>query len=84
MELPLALSDEILKILAQNYNKTYSLEDLTSIIMLTDNTCSEVECQAKVLDVLIQLDDDELIVLNPETDESSITKKGVIKQTIKI
>ncbi|MFG4003469.1 hypothetical protein [Flavobacterium aquidurense] len=84
MELPLALSDEILKILAQNYNKTYSLEDLTSIIMLTDNTCSEVECQAKVLDVLIQLDDDELIVLNPETDESSITKKGVIKQTMKI
>lgn len=80
----MALSDEILKILAQNYNKTYSLEDLTSIIMLTDNTCSEVECQAKVLDVLIQLDDDELIVLNPETDESSITKKGVIKQTIKI
>ncbi|KUJ59540.1 hypothetical protein AR687_22615 [Flavobacteriaceae bacterium CRH] len=79
MKVPFELSDEILKILTQNYNKTYTLEKLTSIIMLTNNMTCERACQAKVLDALIFLDNKGFIVLNLDTDESSLAKKAPIK-----
>lgn len=72
MQLHFELSNEILKILAQNSTKTYSLEELTSNIFSTSNKSQERENQARILDVHILLESKGLIFLNSLTDESQV------------
>lgn len=79
-DLSLELNKKVFCILIQNYNKSFTLEELTKIVnpyfdlMNTDNENLSVERenQAKVLDALIFLADNGLIFLNPHTDESSL------------
>lgn len=80
------LFKKIHKVLAQNYNKTYTLEELTNIITMPytnpyiykDNKMeNQRENQAKVLDILILLETEGLITLNSSTDESSVKLKGI-------
>lgn len=68
------VSDKILYCLTQNYNKSYALEELTRIIFpfSNSNLSVERENQTKVMDALIYLADNDLIILNSLTDESSI------------
>lgn len=79
-DISLKLNNKIFCTLAQNYNKSFTLEELTKTILPhfdmmninNENLCLEREKQAKVLDALIFLADNGLIFLNPLTDESSI------------
>lgn len=79
-DISLKLNKKILCTLVQNYDKSFTLEELTKIIsplfdlMNIDNgnLSVERENQATVLDALIFLADNGLIFLNPITDESSI------------
>lgn len=79
-DISLKLNKKILSTLIQNYDKSFTLEELTKIIsplfdlMNIDNGSLfvERENQATVLDALIFLADNDLIFLNPLTDESSI------------
>jgi hypothetical protein len=80
MALPLELSNKILKILTLDHTKSYTLEELTSIINinsceLSDSKALEREIQALVLDTLIFLESDGLIFLDPLTDKSQIKIK---------
>ncbi|MFH7018688.1 hypothetical protein [Flavobacterium sp. FlaQc-47] len=75
MQLPFELYNEILKILAQNSTKTFSLEELTSNIFSSYNKSQERENQARILDVLIFLESKGLIFLNSLTDESQVKIK---------
>ncbi|MEP6806658.1 MAG: hypothetical protein ABI892_19175 [Flavobacterium sp.] len=79
MQLPFELSSEILKILAQNSTKTFSLEELTSNIFSSSNKSQERENQARILDVLIFLESKALIFLNSLTDESQVKIKTNLK-----
>ncbi|OXG06982.1 hypothetical protein B0A64_09160 [Flavobacterium araucananum] len=45
----------------------------------SENITAQRQYQAKILDTLILLDDQGYIVLDPDTDESSITLKGLLK-----
>ncbi|TPG34756.1 hypothetical protein [Flavobacterium pectinovorum] len=79
--------DRILSKLAQSYPGTCALEELAALVIppynvqkkFRENISAQRENQAKVLDALILLDDQGYIVLNPATDESFITIKGLIK-----
>lgn len=79
-DISLKLNNKIFCTLAQNYNKSFTLEELTKIVSshfdlansYSEDLSLEREKQAKVLDALIFLADNGLIFLNPLTDESSI------------
>ena len=76
----LQLNIKIFRSLAQNYNKSFTLEELTKMVNLNSNfmdsnnepVALERENQAKVLEALLFLADHGLIFLNPLTDQSSI------------
>jgi hypothetical protein len=79
--------DTILSKLAQSYPRACALEELTALVIpaynilktFTENIAAQRENQAKLLDALMALDDMGYIVLNPATDQSRITIKGLIK-----
>ena len=86
MEGKIELLEKVLKILAQNPSKSYSLEELTMALIPNDLLIHDIslerEYQAQVLNVLISLDNDCMITLNSNTDESSITSKGISRVQI--
>lgn len=63
-----------------------SLEELTIALipndLLNHDISFEREYQAQVLNALISLDDQSMIALNPNTDESSVTLKGLSRVQI--
>ena len=83
---------KVLEILAAKYSLSCTIEEMTSLLtpvihtktILTDNTSCEREKQAIVLDALLALNDESYIFLNSNTDNSSITIKGLIKINSKI
>ncbi|MFH7000927.1 hypothetical protein [Flavobacterium bizetiae] len=87
MEKSFVYFDRILNKLAQSYPKDFTLEELATLLIptytilktFTQNIAAQRENQAKLLDALILLDDQGYIVLNPLTEKSSITIKGLIK-----
>jgi hypothetical protein len=79
MQSPSELSNEILKILSQNHTKTYTLEELTANVFGSSSTSQERENQARILEALILLENEELIFLNSFTDESQINIKRYLK-----
>lgn len=62
---------ETLKILTQNYNKSYTLVELTIAVAPNSYLSDERISQARVLETLLLLNDMNLVVLNLDTDESS-------------
>lgn len=80
------LSEAILQILAADYRKDYTLEELTEIVLpyfdsKTDFCAKELQeknNQAKVLDAILFLEKRGLTVLNAVNDECCITIKGFI------
>lgn len=66
------ISGQILKIINENKNKIFGLDELTHLIYTAENIAEDNQNKAVVLDVLIYLDDQKLIVLNFETDECSV------------
>lgn len=80
------LFETILNILAQNYNKSFSLEDLTAKLSCISNDlysngeliAKKRENQAQVLEALIRLNDIGLIFLDSSNDKSFITLRGLI------
>lgn len=87
MEKSFVYFDRILSKLAQRYGKDFTLKELAILLLptytilktFTQNITAQKENQAKLLDALILLDYQGYIVLNPATEESSITIKGLIK-----
>lgn len=87
METSAVYCDRILSKLAQNYPRSFTLEELATLIMpvynirktFTENVSTQRENQTKILDALIRLDNKGYIVLNGATDQSYITIKGLIK-----
>lgn len=87
METSFVYCDRILQKLAGSYPRTFTFEELAVLLIpaynilktFTENIAAQRENQAKILEALILLDDQRYIVLNPATDESSITVKGLIK-----
>lgn len=87
MEKSFVYFDRILNKLAQSYPKDFTLEELATLLIptytilktFTQNIAAQRENQAKLLDALILLDYQGYIVLNPLTEKSSITIKGLIK-----
>lgn len=79
--------DSILSRLAGSYPRSLTLEELTPLVIpvynvqktFSENIAVQRENQAKILDALILLEDQGYIVLDPDTDESSITLKGLLK-----
>jgi hypothetical protein len=84
MDTKLNIFMKILNILSRNPQKCYDLEDLTSFVMpcLTEahqqNLWIQRGYQAEVLDALILLDNHGFIILNPVSDQSIISIKGLI------
>lgn len=62
---------ETLKILTHNYNKSYTLVELTIAVAPDSYLSNERINQARVLETLILLNKMNLVVLNSDTDESS-------------
>lgn len=81
MEVKIELLEKLLKILAHNPNKSYSLEELAIAVIPNDLLISDIsyerEYQAQVLSALICLEDDCMVAINSDTDESSISLKGL-------
>jgi hypothetical protein len=75
---------KILQLLAQNYHRSCTLEELTSMAALfsvvkpEDRFSLERGNQAAVLDALLLLSENGHIFLNPDTDQSCITIKGLL------
>jgi len=75
----------ILKKLAENLDKSFTLEELTKSVIPEDRTTfKEADrmsfdraMQARVLDALLFLEDNNLIILDSLTDESSIRISAV-------
>ena len=91
METAALLSNKILHKLADSYWRFSTLAELTDNVSSYLNTLqpflgniSFKINEAKILEALIQLDNDGYIYLNPNNDESSITIKGLIKIDNKI
>ena len=81
METKLNIFMKILNILSRNPKKSYDLEDLTSCVIPCShqqNLWIQRGYQAEVLDALILLDNHGLIILDPVSDQSVITIKGLI------
>lgn len=82
----LKISEIILKVLAENYSRWYTLEELSNFMLppcfklltIQERLLIEVENEAKVLDSLIDLDKKGFVILNSITDESKIKIKGLI------
>ena len=74
----LKLNNEILRSLSQNCNKSFTLEELTSMVSpysgpidsYNDTIAVERESQARVLEALLFLSDHGLVFLDPLTDQS--------------
>jgi len=87
LEKPSVYFDGILRKLARSYPGTCTLEELAMLVIppynvlrtFTENIAAQRQNHAKVLDALMALDDMGYIVLNPATDQSCITIKGLIK-----
>jgi len=87
MEKSFVYFDRILGKLAQSYAKAFTLEELAALVIpsynisksFTQNIAAQRENQAKILNALILLDYQGYIVLNPDTEQSSITIKGLMK-----
>jgi len=87
MEKSFVYFDKILSKLAQSYAKSFTLDELSALVIpsynisksFTENIAAQRENQAKILNALILLDDKGYIVLDPATEQSSITIKGLIK-----
>jgi hypothetical protein len=86
-----AIFIKILQILAGRYNMSFSLEEITNLVTSVSNVSkftgdmnAQKENQSKLLNVLISMDYEGYIFLNPYTDESAITIKGLIKINNKI
>ena len=83
---------KVLQVLAGKYGTNCTLEELTSLLdqacnittVFPENLSNENKKQARLLDALIFLNDRGDIFLNPNTDSSSITIKGLIKIDSKI
>lgn len=83
---------KVLQVLVGRYGKNFTLEDLTERLSpylivsttLINKVCIEKENYARVLEALILLDDDGLVSLNSNTDQSSITIKGLLKVNYKV
>ncbi|MEP6803950.1 MAG: hypothetical protein ABI892_05480 [Flavobacterium sp.] len=77
---------KILQMLADRYGMSCSLEELTSLLTTVFNTYTPVnesifdekKKQARVLDTLILLDKEGYLFLNSNSDESTISIKGLI------
>lgn len=82
----------LLQTLSGRYGLSYSLEELSSLLFpvlngsatLQNHIASEIENQSKVLEALIILDKEGHVFLNPFTDKSAITVKGLIKLDNKV
>ena len=76
----LVLRGMILEVLTENYNRSYTLEELSEIIipashcmtLVDDAVSSEKVNQALVLEALLYLADNNLIILDDLTDQSII------------
>lgn len=87
MEKSFVYFDRILSKLGQSYAKSFTLEELSVLLVpryniwktFNENIAAQRENQAKILEALILLDYEGYIVLNTATDQSSITIKGLIK-----
>ncbi|KQO30722.1 hypothetical protein ASF10_22220 [Flavobacterium sp. Leaf82] len=84
MQSQFELSNKILKILTQNHDKTFTLEELTAIVINNsserlNNTPRKRENQARILDTIIVLESEGLIFLNSFTDESQINTRKYLK-----
>jgi hypothetical protein len=87
MEKSFVYFDRILDKLAQSYPKSFTLEELATLLIpkytilktFRENIAAQRESQAKILDALVLLDHKGYIVLNPVTDQSAITIKGLMK-----
>ncbi|MCR4029691.1 MULTISPECIES: hypothetical protein [Flavobacterium] len=87
METLPTLFTKILQLLSTRYNGSFTLEELTSFInsististATSDRISNERKEQVEILEALIQLNDAGYIFLNPVTDQSCITLKGLIK-----
>ena len=66
------ISGLILKVLQDNRGKAFKLDELSQIIFPLDGKEQDKENQAIILDVLIFLDDQKMLILDFDTDESSI------------
>ena len=72
--------------LADRYGMSCTLEELTSLLTIVFNAYTPIEDslshekkkQAKVLEALIMLDNEGYIFLNSDSDESTISIKGLI------
>jgi hypothetical protein len=82
MQVPSELSNKVLKILSQNHTETYTLEELTATVFNTSSKSEERENQARVLDILLLLESEELISLNSLTDESQINIITYLKNNV--
>jgi hypothetical protein len=77
---------KILQMLADRYGMSCTLEELTSLLTPVFNTYTPVKYslsdekkkQARVLDALILLNNEGYIFLNSNSDESTISIKGLI------
>lgn len=81
METKLNIFMKILTILSGNPKKSYDLEYLTSFVIPCShqpNLWIQRGYQAEVLDALILLDNHGLIILDPVSDQSVISIKGLI------
>jgi hypothetical protein len=76
---------KILEILASRYGTSFTLEELTSLLdpvvsssaEFTGDIPAETQNQVLVLEALLLLNDQGYIFLNPNTDKSTITIKGL-------
>lgn len=77
---------KILQILADRYGMTCTLEELTSLLTpvfnastpFKDTTVNEKENQTRVLEALLLLNKEGNVFLNSNSDQSSISIKGLI------
>ena len=77
---------KVLKILADRYGMSCTLEELTSLltpvftptVQLKESILNDREKQAKVLDALMLLSNQGCLFLNSSSDESTISIKGLI------
>ncbi len=77
---------KILQMLADRYGMSCTLEELTSLLtpvfntytLLQDSIADEKKKQARVLDALILLNKEGYLFLNSDSDESTISIKGLI------
>ena len=70
----LNISAVILTIIRDNPERDFALDELTALIFPDSPPQDEKRNQSEVLDMLIFLDDQKLVLLDFDTDRSSIAK----------